>query len=78
MDVAAWHQIVIILGKMISMPVKTVFINYVDPERKHPAEGVPQPPMCLSLPEKDKRIPAHELFTLFTATIILQNAPFVR
>jgi hypothetical protein len=50
----------------------------IDQERKHNAEGIPQPPVDLAPPDNEKRIAAHDLFTLFTATIILQNEPFVR
>jgi hypothetical protein len=50
----------------------------IEQEKKHPAEGLPQMPVSLAPPEKEKRIAAHDLFTLFTATIILQNEAFVR
>ena len=47
-------------------------------ERKQAAEAVPQTVVDFIAPEQELRIPAHDLFTLFTATIILQNELFIR
>lgn len=44
-------------------------------ESKQTAEIMPRPPLSAGI---DKRITPHDLFSLFTATIILQNESFVR
>ncbi len=49
-----------------------------DVERKHNADFLPLTSESIVAPDKEKRIAPHELFTLFTATIILQNEFFVR
>ena len=52
--------------------------NFNEEESIHTAEIIPQPPSNIVVPGKDNRINPHDLFTLFTATIILQNEAFVR
>jgi hypothetical protein len=52
--------------------------NFNEEESIHTAEIIPQPPLNVGVPGKDNRINPHDLFTLFTATIILQNEAFVR
>jgi len=52
--------------------------NFNEEESIHSAEIIPRPPLSIVIPGKDIRINPHDLFTLFTATIILQNEAFVR
>lgn len=46
--------------------------------RNHDAEALPHSSQTLAPLERDKRITAYDLFTFFTATIIVQNETFVR
>jgi hypothetical protein len=63
---------------MFIMPVDSPTNKIIEQERKHPAEYIPQTPANQAPPAKEQRIAAHDLFTLFTATIILKNETFVR
>ena len=52
--------------------------NFNEEENIHSAEIIPRPPVNIVVSGKDNRLNPHDLFTLFTATIILQNEAFVR
>lgn len=60
------------------MTIERLDNNFNEEESIHTAEIIPRPPLSAVIPDRDKRINPHDLFTLFTATIILQNEPFVR
>ncbi|WP_276484189.1 hypothetical protein [Paraflavitalea pollutisoli] len=60
------------------MAPESIEYSSIEQQREHVAEALPHPPVPLALPEKDKRITAHDLFTFFTATIIVQKETFVR